>query len=244
MNFGELIMALRDVETKESFIGLIDDVISLYEQNLEMIDETHLSLLNYEDMYYLNELNSYMSAYFGVNFYRKCGIPFIQKYNKNTIYVIETTILFYTIQIAELIKTGFFDELMEAVMDYELDFVAHMEYIDIFTTEKNKSPLFFRLWDVFNSLIQNNNGGAAISGAPLASGEPHVIYLQLREGNINSLIQNCYHGLICYDFIKIPEKMLHDHKEFSPIEYMDNYQSLFVEVAYQYLISIESIAEL
>ena len=71
--------------------------MNLYDGLYQKMQSEIYTITNFDDIKILHDLEELMIAYYGPNFYEKCGISFLKKHNPNTISVLEITVLFYTI---------------------------------------------------------------------------------------------------------------------------------------------------
>ena len=79
----------------------IDKILS-YEQDLSkaysalvdnLLENNEFSIVNFDDVKMLYDLNIPMMAYFGPSFYKECGIVFLEKYNPKTLKFLELSVL-------------------------------------------------------------------------------------------------------------------------------------------------------
>ena len=122
----------------------IDKILS-YEQDLSkaysalvdnLLENNEFSIVNFDDVKMLYDLNIPMMAYFGPSFYKECGIVFLEKYNPKTLRFLEVSVLFYTLQILKWVKTDYWDDEVSHNLFYE-----------------SETNLFLQLWDCFNQII-------------------------------------------------------------------------------------------
>ena len=131
----KLMNELMQAKTSDEILAHKPQILDLYNSLYDKIYNQVCSITNYNDIKYLHDLESPMMAYYGPYFYSKCGIPFLRERNSETIDIIEFSILFYTLQVFELLENGFYDEASLCIYDKErsIDVFDHTEKINLTT---------------------------------------------------------------------------------------------------------------
>lgn len=205
----------------------IDELLS-YEQDLSiayniladnLLENNEFYILNFENIKMLHDLNIPMMSYFGNSFFKDCGIVFLKKYNPKTLKLLDLSILFYTLQILKWIQT-----------DYWIDDVSH----NLFYEDENN--LFLQLWDYFNQIInKNENDDRYITTYSEQESKQFYLedehYEEILDMSLDSFKYSKYSCLI--------QSILGNYRtRFNKYDYILNYQPMFVEVSYKYLLAL------
>ena len=205
----------------------IDELLS-YEQDLSiayniladnLLENNEFYILNFEDIKMLHDLNVPMMSYFGSSFYKDCGVVFLEKYNSKTLKFLDLSILFYSLQILEWIKTDNWEDEVSRNLFYE----------------KNNS-LFLQLWNYFNQIVNKNDEDDRYIDTYSEQGKRKFYldddhYEEIMDISLNSFKHSKYSCLI--------QSILGNYRtRFTKYKYLLNYQPIFVEVTYRYLLAL------
>lgn len=206
--------------TVEKILSYEPDLSNAYNAWADnLLDNNNFYSLIFEDIKILHDLNTPMMSYFGDSFYEKCGIVFLEKYNPRTLKLLNLSVLFYTLQILKWIKT-----------DYWIDEVSN----NLFYEDGNS--LFLQLWDYFNQIInKNENDDRYITTYSEQESKQFYLdddhYEEILDMSLDSFKYSKYSCLI--------QSILGNYKtRFSKYKYILDYQPIFVEVSYRYLLSL------
>ena len=205
----------------------IDELLS-YEQDLSiayniladnLLENNEFYILNFEDIKILHNLNVYMMSYFGSLFYKDCGVVFLEKYNPKTLKFLDLSILFYSLQILEWIKTDYWEDEVSRNLFYETD-----------------NSLFLQLWNYFNQIVNKNDEDDRYIDNYSEQGKRKFYldddhYEEIMDISLNSFKHSKYSCLI--------QSILGNYRtRFTKYKYLLNYQPIFVEVTYRYLLAL------
>lgn len=205
----------------------IDELLS-YEQDLSityniladnLLENNEFYILNFEDIKLLHDLNVHMMSYFGSLFYKDCGVVFLEKYNPKTLKFLDLSILFYSLQILKWIKTDYWEDEVSRNLFYEKD-----------------NSLFLQLWNYFNQIVnKNDEDGRYIDNYSEQGKRKFYLdddhYEEIMDISLNSFKHSKYSCLI--------QSILGNYRtRFTKYKYLLNYQPIFVEVTYRYLLSL------
>ena len=205
----------------------IDELLS-YEQDLStaystladnLLENNEFYILNFEDIKMLHDLNVPMMSYFGSSFYKDCGVVFLEKYNSKTLKFLDLSILFYSLQILKWIKTDNWEDEVSRNLFYE----------------KNNS-LFLQLWNYFNQIVNKNDEDDRYIDTYSEQGKRKFYldddhYEEIMDISLNSFKHSKYSCLI--------HSILGNYRtRFTKYKYLLDYQPIFVEVTYRYLLSL------
>lgn len=203
----------------------IDEILS-YEQDLSiayniladnLLENNKFYILNFEDIKILHDLNVYMMSYFGSLFYKDCGVVFLEKYNPKTLKFLDLSILFYSLQILKWIKTDYWEDDVSRNLFYEKD-----------------NSLFLQLWNYFNQIVNKNDEDDRYIDNYSEQGKRKFYldddhYEEIMDISLNSFKHSKYSCLI--------QSILSNYRtRFTKYKYLLNYQPIFVEVTYRYLL--------
>lgn len=205
----------------------VDELLS-YEKDLStaystlannLLENNEFYILNFEDIKMLHDLNVPMMSYFGSSFYKDCGVVFLEKYNSKTLKFLDLSILFYSLQILKWIKTD----------NWEDDVSRNLFY------EKNNS-LFLQLWNYFNQIVNKNDEDDRYIDTYSEQGKRKFYldddhYEEIMDISLNNFKHSKYSCLI--------QSILGNYRtRFTKYKYLLDYQPIFVEVTYRYLLSL------
>ena len=205
----------------------VDEMLS-YEQGLSntynsladhLLENNEFYILNFEDIKILHDLNVPMMSYFGSSFYKDCGVVFLEKYNPKTLKFLDLSILFYSLQILKWIKTDYWEDEVSRNLFYE----------------KNNS-LFLQLWNYFNQIVNKNDEDDRYIDNYSEQGKRQFYldddhYEEIMDISLNSFKHSKYSCLI--------QSILGNYRtRFTKYKYLLDYQPIFVEVTYRYLLAL------
>lgn len=205
----------------------IDELLS-YEQGLSntynsladhLLENNEFYILNFEDIKILHNLNIPMMSYFGSSFYKDCGVVFLEKYNPKTLKFLDLSILFYTLQILKWIKTDYWEDEVSRNLVYEKD-----------------NSLFLQLWNYFNQIVNKNDEDDRYIDTYSEQGKRKFYldddhYEEIMDISLNSFKHSKYSCLI--------QSILGNYRtRFTKYKYLLDYQPIFVEVTYRYLLTL------
>ena len=205
----------------------VDEMLS-YEQDLSntynsladhLLENNEFYILNFEDIKILHDLNIPMMSYFGSSFYKDCGVVFLEKYNPKTLKFLDLSILFYSLQILKWIKTDYWEDEVSRNLFYE----------------KNNS-LFLQLWNYFNQIVNKNDEDDRYINTYSEQGKKKFYldddhYEEIMDISLNSFKHSKYSCLI--------QSILGNYRtRFTKYKYLLDYQPIFVEVTYRYLLAL------
>lgn len=230
----KLVNELMEIKTSQEILAYKSQTIDLYNQLYKKMESQDYYYVNYDDIKALHDLKQPMIAYYGPYFYKKCGIPFVKEHNPNTIDVIEVAILFYIIQVMELLEIGFYHNIDLCIYETSLEIFDRVENIDL-TKSKYKEHLFVSLWSYFVQVICIKDNGREIS----LSHENNVESFYLADKKYEEILEMIYDNFKSSHYSHIIDKILGIYKvRFTKMDYILNYQPLFVEVSDEYLWSL------
>lgn len=232
----ELLLKLMQAKSSEDILEYKPDMLELYQKIYEDLSKQGLNIVNYEDIKNLHDLERTMPAYYGNTFYKDCGVPFLKEHNPNTLEVIELCIIFYSLQICELLEQGFFNELSLCIYENPLlpDMVDHIEKINILRTEKYSQTLFFTLWDIFMKIITIGEDDTPDKNViVLHYGEEDCFYISTEE--YEEVLDMIYKNYNQSRYSSIIRRIVGIYRQrFTKMSYILEYQPIFVKVGYEY----------
>lgn len=205
----------------------VDEMLS-YEQGLSntynsladhLLENNEFYILNFEDIKILHDLNIPMMSYFGSSFYKDCGVVFLEKYNPKTLKFLDLSILFYSLQILKWIKTDYWEDDVSRNLFYEKD-----------------NSLFLQLWNYFNQIVNKNDEDDRYIDTYSEQGKRKFYldddhYEEIMDISLNSFKHSKYSCLI--------QSILGNYRtRFTKYKYLLDYQPIFVEVTYRYLLAL------
>ena len=205
----------------------IDELLS-YEQGLSntynsladhLLENNEFYILNFEDIKILHDLNVPMMSYFGSLFYKDCGVVFLEKYNPKTLKFLDLSILFYSLQILKWIKTDNWEDEVSRNLFYE----------------KNNS-LFLQLWNCFNQIINKNEDD---NRHIIQYSEQEIKKFYLDDDHYEEILDLSLDSFKYSKYSCLIQSILGNYRtRFNKYDYILNYQPIFVEVSYRYLLSL------
>lgn len=205
-----------------------DNEILSYEQDISnaynslannLLENNNFYSLIFDDIKMLHDLNTPMMSYFGNSFYEKCGIVFLEKYNPRTLKFLDLSILFYTLQILNWIKT-----------DYWIDDVSD----NLFYEDGNS--LFLQLWNCFNQIINKNEDD---NRHIIQYSEQELKKFYLDDDHYEEILDLSLDSFKYSKYSCLIQNILGVYNtRFNKYEYLLKYQPVFVEVTYRYLLSL------
>lgn len=205
-----------------------DDELLSYEQDLSnayntlansLLENNNFYSLIFDDIKMLHDLNTPMMSYFGDSFYEKCGIVFLEKYNPRTLKFLDLSVLFYTLQILKWIKT-----------DYWIDEVSD----NLFYEDGNS--LFLQLWNCFNQIINKNEDD---NRHIIQYSEQEIKKFYLDDDHYEEILDLSLDSFKYSKYSCLIQSILGNYRtRFNKYDYILNYQPIFVEVSYRYLLSL------
>lgn len=205
----------------------VGEILS-YEQELSkvysslvdnLLENNEFNIVNFEDVKMLYDLNIPMMTYFGPSFYKECGIVFLEKYNPKTLRFLELSVLFYTLQILKWVKTDYWDDEVSHNLFYE-----------------SETNLFLQLWDCFNQIINKKKDNDRDIMIYSEQGTKKFYledehYEEILDLSLDSFKYSRYSCLI--------QSILGNYiTRFNKYQFILEYQPMFVEVGYRYLLSL------
>lgn len=204
----------------------IDKILS-YEQDLSkaystlidnLLENNEFSIVNFKDVKMLYDLNIPMMAYFGPSFYKECGILFLEKYNPKTLRFLEVSVLFYTLQILKWVKTDYWDDEVSHNLFYE-----------------SETNLFLQLWDCFNQIINKKDNDRDI----MICSEQKTKTIYLDDDHYEEILDLSLDSFKYSRYSSLIQSILGIYRmRFNKYRYILEYQPIFVEVGYRYLLSL------
>lgn len=233
----KLIQRMASATTAKELLAYKTQVTELYNEVFaKLSDEIH-NITNYEDIKSLHDLESPMMAYYGLDFYEKCGIPFLKEHHPETIDIIEFVILFYTIQIFDLLENGFWNETSLCIYDKErhADCFSRVEKMNFTESSLYKQNLFISLWFYFMRVITLEDNEREFPFDHESCTDVFYIDDDYYEYALDIIYEN-YDGS---QYARIINKILGIYRmRFTKMLYLLEYQPLFVSVGFKYLCTI------
>lgn len=230
----KLIKKMAEARTPEELLAFKPEVEKAYDDLYEKIDgEFFIGIANYEDIKSLHALKMPMMAYYGPSFYKECGIPFLKEHNTKTIDIIEFIVLFYSLQVLELLESGYWKETYLCIINEKLDEIEGMEKVDFATRykEKNEGSLLFALWYYFIRMLNLTDKEYEIQ----INEDCFYVGTEDYEKALNVTFRNFADS----KYQQIIETILGRYRtRFTKMLYILKYQPIFVDVAYEYLCAI------
>lgn len=134
----------------------------------------------------------------------------------------------------ELLEIGFYHDIDLCIYETSLEIYDRVENID-FTQGKYKEHLFVSLWSYFVQVICIKDNGREIS----LSYENNVESFYLTDEKYEEILDMIYRNYNRSNFSHIIDKILGIYNvRFTKMDYILNYQPLFVEISDEYLWSL------
>ncbi len=221
-----LINELAKANTREKILSFKTQISELYNEIYEKICSQGCSITNYEDIKMLHKLHFPMQAYYGPYFYDKLGVPFLKEHNPPTIDILEFIVLFYSLQVINLLENGFFDKVSENSF--------YTSPTEIFT--KSKQDLFVALWCYFQRVITIKDDTREFS---VIDDKCNLIIFYLSDDEYEDVIDITYRNIVDSNYFFVIGKILGIYRlRFTKMQYVLKYQPVFVNVGYEYLCTL------
>ena len=215
-----LLCKICNITTVDELLYYEKDLSTAYSTLADnLLENNEFYILNFEDIKILHDLNIPMMSYFGSSFYKDCGVVFLEKYNPKTLKFLDLSILFYTLQILKWVKTDYWEDEVSRNLFYEKD-----------------NSLFLQLWDYFNQIVNKNDEDDRYIDTYSEQGKGKFYldddhYEEIMDISLNSFKHSKYSCLI--------QSILGNYRtRFTKYKYLLDYQPIFVEVTYRYLLSL------
>lgn len=208
------------VTTVEELLSYEKELSATYNALADtLLENNKFYILNFEDIKLLHDLNTPMMSYFGNTFYKDCGVAFLEKYNPRTLTFLDLSVLFYTLQILKWIQT-----------DYWIDDVS----LNLFYESNNS--LFLQLWNYFNQIINKNEDD---NRHIIQYSEQEIKKFYLDDDHYEEILDLSLDSFKYSKYSCLIQSILGNYRtRFNKYDYILNYQPIFVEVSYRYLLSL------
>lgn len=215
-----LIYEVCKATTVDELLSYEEDLSKAYDALADnLLENNEFYILNFEDIKILHDLNIPMMSYFESSFYKDCGVIFLEKYNPKTLKFLDLSILFYTLQILKWVKTDYWEDEVSRNLFYEKD-----------------NSLFLQLWNYFNQIVNKNDEDDRYIDTYSEQGKGKFYldddhYEEIMDISLNSFKHSKYSCLI--------QSILGNYRtRFTKYKYLLDYQPIFVEVTYRYLLAL------
>lgn len=215
-----LLCKICNITTVDELLSYEKDLSTAYSTLADnLLENNEFYILNFEDIKMLHDLNVPMMSYFGSSFYKDCGVVFLEKYNSKTLKFLDLSILFYSLQILKWIKTDNWEDDVSRNLFYEKD-----------------NNLFLQLWNYFNQIVNKNDEDDRYIDTYSEQGKRKFYldddhYEEIMDISLNSFKHSKYSCLI--------QSILGNYRtRFTKYKYLLDYQPIFVEVTYRYLLAL------
>ena len=215
-----LLCKICNITTVDELLYYEKDLSTAYSTLADnLLENNEFYILNFEDIKILHDLNIPMMSYFGSSFYKDCGVVFLEKYNPKTLKFLDLSILFYTLQILKWVKTDYWEDEVSRNLFYEKD-----------------NSLFLQLWNYFNQIVNKNDEDDRYIDTYSEQGKGKFYldddhYEEIMDISLNSFKHSKYSCLI--------QSILGNYRtRFTKYKYLLDYQPIFVEVTYRYLLAL------
>lgn len=207
----------------------VGEILS-YEQELSkvyselvdnLLENNEFYIVNFEDVKMLYDLNSPMMKYYGTStsFYKECGIVFLEKYNPKTLRFLELSVLFYTLQILKWVKT-----------DYWNNDVSHNLFYE------SENSLLLQLWNCFNQIINKEKDNDRYV---MIYSEQETKKFYLKDEHYEEILDLSLDSFKYSRYSCLIQSILGNYRtRFNKYQFILEYQPMFVEVGYRYLLSL------
>lgn len=231
----ELIKEMNGAKTPEELMAFKPKILGLIDAGCLDVSENGCGITNYEDIHNMVSMKSSMTAYFGFNFVKDCAVPFLKDHDSTrTLDILNLTILFYTLQVLELLENGFFNNITLLIYDEHdyNDMNPRFETIN-FIESSDDENLFYDLWYYFKNLITMDKyqDGRAFEIDCLGK----CLYY-IDDDTYETVLNMTYRNFSTSKYKNIIKNILGIYRlRFTDMSYILNYQPEFVEAAYDYL---------
>lgn len=222
----ELIKKMAKARTPEELMAYKPEVEKAHgDLYKELADNGH-GMLHYHVIKNFHAINPTMFAIYGYNFHIRSEIPFLKRYSPCAIETIEFIATFYSLQILELLETGYFKKMLLCVGE------AMIETVDIVDCHL-VGGLFAFLWYYFAKMLNLKDGENKIEIFYDIRMEPD--YFWVRRERYEEVIEMTLQNFADSTYRKIVKGMFDEFDRITRVRYIYEYQPLFVEIAYDYL---------
>ena len=227
-----LMMKLVKANTKDELLSYQGEIEQMYSDLFHKIKEEGVFIEDYNNIKGLHDLNYTMMQYYGSDFYRDCGLPFLKEHRPETLDVIEFSILFYTLLILDLVKGRFWNNVGRCVYRegksmYERDHVERVDFTELYPNQ----GLFLDLWYYFEQRMLLEDESREIS---LYIDNSHVYYIN--DADYEHLQVFIYERYKDSKYSNVIRDILGHYKvRFTEMRYIVECQPLFVETAFRYM---------
>lgn len=238
--FKNLIGRLKKATTKEEIIKCKTEVMDLFDSYTTNPARKHPCGTNFNDIKMLYDAETALTAYYALP-YQQAGFPFLEKHNPETIEIIQITVLFYTMQIITLLENGYFDKM--SLCEYNdinadtLDFCGDIDFC-VKYSKTLFQDLFYYLDDVqFDSERAGNYNERVVYLAH--ENECDMLYID--DEKYEMMLDTIYSNLSESKYKNIIDEILGIYKmRFTKMQYLLEYQPMFVRVAHKYIYYVRS----
>lgn len=229
-----LVYELTKANTSDEILSYKTQISELYNELYEKICSQSCFIQNYHDIKMLHKLHMPMTAYYGTSFYNEFAIPFLQKYNPETMDILEFIVLFYSLQVINLLENGFFNKVSRCIYKSPTDeLFDRVEKINITESKQN---LFIVLWCYFVSAITIDDDTYEFK---MTDDDCKLNIFYLSNEKYEEIIDVIYKNIEDSSYFNIIDKILGRYRtRFTKIQYILKYQPLFVNVSYEFLIAL------
>jgi len=214
---NELFTQIKKAKSINEILACKKQIVTAYNIAYENLKDQPLMKTNYEDIKALHDLHLPMMAYYGPSFYSDCGIPFLKEHNPTTLEIIELTILFYSMQIYEILEKGYFYDEINKIM------------------KEDNQNLFWKIWHLFAEVITLRDDSREIT----VTWDNKIVEIYLDDEKYENVLDLTYNNYTCSEYFHIIERIIGIYNlRFTKMKYILEYQPLFVEVGFRYLSTI------
>lgn len=232
-----LINKLVSATSFDEIISYKNDVLAEYKASCRKCcgKGSFLCKTNYNDIEALCNLESPMMAYFGPQFYDKCGFPFLMEKNSTTIKVIENAFWFYSSQIIKLAEDAFFNRISVCIHDELDERITDFIHTSFSEMKWNKGYLFIKMWNFFMHVILMKKKDTEI----ILYNETGCVSYYIDDSTYRTIVLNSFDSYINSDYEKIINNIIGIYEsKFLPWDYISKYQPSFVKIAWHYFLYI------
>lgn len=240
--FKELIGRLKKATTKEEIIKCKSEVMDLFDSYATNIAGKLPFRTCFDDIKMLYDVELAMTAYYAFP-YQQAGFPFLEKHNPKTIEIIQITVLFYTMQIITLLENGYFDKM--SLCEYNdinadtLDFCGDIDFC-VKYSKTLFQDLFYYLDAVqFDSERAGNYSERVVVVYLAHENECDMLYID--DEKYETMLDTIYSNLSESKYKNIIDGILGIYKmRFTEMQYLLEYQPMFIRVAHKYIYYVKS----
>ena len=225
-----LIKKLMKSATTDEILSYKSLALDLYDSLYAEMQSKSYCRTNFDDIKALLDLEFPMVAYYGFDFFEACGFPFIKEHNPGTIDVLELAVLFYTIQVMDLLENDFYSQVTLCIYETSPELFDHTEKINLIEY-KHKNSLFSTLWFYFKQVVNIKDGEREFMIGRDS--------FYLTDEEYEEVLDMTYRSYAGSNYSHVIDRILGSYKtRFTKMEYILRYQSLFVKVGYEYLCTL------